>query len=379
MMNICYWVDDIDQMLWSEIKLFCISLKLAGINHNVIDISDIDKVDNVIYLINLSNSLVIKKCYPALINERVINLVKEEKVKLLFVYLHENNCLTPLVNGIRYGIQSYRDFLMIDFINTLIDEFYIPHNMVYLLANSPEPIYKNVKQSINILPFNLSFKYMILSNNTSQYIQADEVDNTLRDYRFISLNHMERNHRDLLMNFLFENDLLSLGKISYSQPGLNALPKLADKTPFVVDGIFDRHRQYGQYDNFDYLYRDVYFSIVTETMFNQDTQFITEKTLMPMLQLCPTIILAPCGHLEQLKKLGFKTFHPYINETYDGVQHNNRRLQVIFREITRLCSMTDTEINNWYHSMMPILIHNQKHLLNNHDEINNAIRQILKG
>jgi hypothetical protein len=73
------------------------------------------------------------------------------------------------------------------------------------------------------------------------------------------------------------------------------------------------------------------------------------------------------GALKLLQSLGFKTFSPFIDESYDDELDEGKRLGMIYQEIVILSSMSKEEIHAWYWSMEDILIHNQSHLLSLRD------------
>ena len=83
-------------------------------------------------------------------------------------------------------------------------------------------------------------------------------------------------------------------------------------------------------------------SVVLETIFDARIH-LTEKTLRPLACGHPFILAAGPGSLALLRKYGFQTFSPYINETYDTVQDNDLRLQLIVEEMKRIQLLSDSE------------------------------------
>ena len=63
------------------------------------------------------------------------------------------------------------------------------------------------------------------------------------------------------------------------------------------------------------------------------------------------------------KKYGFRTFHPFIDESYDEIENDGERIKFLFDEITRLKNKSIDEIHEWYCSIKDTLIYNRKHLL----------------
>lgn len=110
------------------------------------------------------------------------------------------------------------------------------------------------------------------------------------------------------------------------------------------------------------VYLDSYIHIVTETNFDRDI-FITEKIFNPMVVLQPFIVFGAHGYLKYLQNLGFKTFHPFIDESYDNEKSGDKRYLMLCSEIDRLSSKSLSEIHDWYNSISEVLIHNRNHLL----------------
>jgi hypothetical protein len=69
-------------------------------------------------------------------------------------------------------------------------------------------------------------------------------------------------------------------------------------------------------------------SVVLETVFDQRIH-LTEKILRPIACGHPFILAAGPGSLSLLKKYGFKTFSPYIDEQYDTIIDDQSRLTAV--------------------------------------------------
>ena len=86
------------------------------------------------------------------------------------------------------------------------------------------------------------------------------------------------------------------------------------------------------------------FSIVLETIFDSRIH-LTEKTLKPIATGHPFLIANGSGTLEYLRTYGFKTFSPWINESYDLEPDNNKRLKMIAKEMHRLENLPKEELD----------------------------------
>ena len=116
-------------------------------------------------------------------------------------------------------------------------------------------------------------------------------------------------------------------------------------------------------DKFISKYRQFFVEIVSETFFNGNTFFITEKIVRPILLKTPFIVQGPVNYLKNLRKLGFKTFHDFWDEGYDEdpVQHSIKEITKVIDAISQ--EPTD-ELNWMLYNMKDILDHNYNTLLN---------------
>jgi len=105
-------------------------------------------------------------------------------------------------------------------------------------------------------------------------------------------------------------------------------------------------------------YQDCFLAIVNETRFAQPFANISEKTLQAIFVGKPFILVAPPKSLEYIKKLGFKTFSEYWDESYDDEANPTLRIQKIFDLIEFINSIPLQELRNMYQSMQEILLHN---------------------
>ena len=84
-------------------------------------------------------------------------------------------------------------------------------------------------------------------------------------------------------------------------------------------------------------YRDTYFSLVTETVFNYPYSFRTEKIWKPIAVGHPFIAVANAGFYRDLHRLGFKTFGHVIDESFDSIDSNQARIERITQVVEDLC------------------------------------------
>jgi hypothetical protein len=91
---------------------------------------------------------------------------------------------------------------------------------------------------------------------------------------------------------------------------------------------------------------------------------MTEKIMKPLYNLHPFIVTTSPFFLKKLKELGFKTFSPFIDESYDNETDHTKRMELIFDELDRFRNKSLDELKSWWKDILPILEHNQKTFFN---------------
>ena len=79
-----------------------------------------------------------------------------------------------------------------------------------------------------------------------------------------------------------------------------------------------------------------WISVVAETLDDERIFFPTEKTGKPMMCNKPFIVLGQKHFLKNLRKIGFKTFHPIIDETYDEIDNLQERTKCAYESFIKL-------------------------------------------
>lgn len=114
-------------------------------------------------------------------------------------------------------------------------------------------------------------------------------------------------------------------------------------------------------------YRNFFCDIVCETYFSGNTFFVTEKTWRPIIYRRPFVVQGPQWYLENLRRLGFRTFSDWWSEGYDH-DINGGTLDSIKACIDYIAGQDYKTILTWYREMQPVLDHNWHTLLNLTDQ-----------
>lgn len=211
---------------------------------------------------------------------------------------------------------------------------------------------------------------------------------------FLNFNRRWRTHRPTLVALLFANNLLDRGHVSLAPvEGINweriwwsmesyhneEITKLLilnkdgilNLPPLFLDSTCMEVNRVNHGDTVTYLYNDSYFSVVTETNYynNQPGRFFSEKVFKPVVMEHPFIIVSRPHSLTKFKELGYKSFSPYIDESYDEVEDDSERLLAIVQEIKRLSYLNPIELKEFLKGLKEVCDYNYQVLLNKTDFI----------
>lgn len=235
---------------------------------------------------------------------------------------------------------------------------------------------------------NTSYHYHV---NPDQYVSLDwfkQSRNLIRKNHFLFKVRRPRDHRLAMLAKLASDDYLNKGDWSCLTPvtieyqfqhlerefGITVKPETIRELDKLIPHTLESESS-SEYNNVSAwtdkhpeAYKNSYLYICTETYMHEPHKSLTEKVFKPVVNLQPFVFIAYKGALKQLRDLGFKTFSPYIDESYDEIEDKAERFNVAYKEIERLITMPIEELHDLYWKMEEILIHNQQHLLNIHKE-----------
>lgn len=326
---------------------------------------------------------------------KVLTKIRSGQVKLLITNSHES--YHRVVDGI------YQECIRCD----------IPLNQVILFSesydilNEIQAISKKYNQDEIKVEWMLEFEYNV-RNQKLHLLRKNNNLITLVDKpyekKFLSFNLklVSRVHRTGLLSLLRIRNILDRGYISSGfdkwQPNwVELIPEV--KTLFendpelsklieenehlllsigklTLDSNTEKDHAFLTTDT-DYLYSDTYFSVVTETNGFQWPplaspwggvtgcgRLVSEKTFKPIAQKHPIILLGINNSLDLLRQLGYKTFHPWINEDYDKESDNAKRVVMVADEIERLSNLTPDQLTDFLNGVREICDYNYNNLIN---------------
>ena len=180
-------------------------------------------------------------------------------------------------------------------------------------------------------------------------------------YNFTYLCGFPRKDKLHMLSNLFANDLLeenlwSCGSIKENY-GLN-LPNL----PKIIDYDKSKKGNKSCWNNIDSeFFESSRFSLVQETEMSFLSNRYTEKTYKCFWMKHPFILAGNYQTLKLLRQDGFKTFHPFIDESYDDIKDRNERISEIIKQVKILCNKSDQEWKQFMCNINQTLEFNYKH------------------
>lgn len=322
------------------------------------------------------------------IPSNILELIRKGKVKIIFNIIQD-----PCVS-----LEQ-----LITFENFLNEHGISGDSVIFIWGNDIEPCMKErfpdskIKSTHSILPLyqqaesTLKFPRETSLGYMSDIVRKNDINSkTIRSKRFLCFNRTPKPHRFMLAYLALKYDLLEKNYFSFilddqlseqhiyeclcmfkdrNTITIKDAKKIKDLLPYHLDTENLPKEQllgFTTDNNKKEFYLNSYVHITSETLFLNDISdsiFFSEKTFRPIQNLQPFIFVGEPFSLRLLHRLGFKTFSPFIDESYDVERDPNKRMYLIEKEIVKLNNMPIKELHNWYHSIIDILEFNQNHFI----------------
>ena len=319
------------------------------------------------------------------INPLLLQLMQRGRVKIAINYAHDP---ADNMNSIK-AIETYFDAIGVDGSNIVFipgndcsQEYkqYFPEGKLQISATKLL-MGQQLASDILTFPRETTLGYV------SDIVRATDLDySKTRSKRFLCFNRTMRPHRYILgyialkLNLLDTSIFSFLNKFDHTTStvkgeiksfgftdGSKFAQAVYDLIPYELDTqhLSQHERQgFNSVNSKQSWFSDTYVHITSETRFiHGETPFVSEKTWKPIANLQPFIMVGNYGTLAYLKQLGFKTFSPFIDESYDDETDYKQRISKIYDEIARLNAMPLHQLHDWYYSITEILLHNQQLLI----------------
>lgn len=333
------------------------------------EVLDVRKQIHIVYAAIHRDHTFILRPFEDIVEEIVAAYKKNPN--LLFVFdCNGEDFLHPIVKKIHRVVEYVRNIVPVE-------------NFVFTTgADNIENDYNKMVQEMNY-----QFKIKIISINYFEYLAIRRCRGDFDKYilpepkvkskKFLCFNKVHRWHRLQFLEKILENNLLndcyySIGsdgdiitdvkKHTINFPHIN---KHIDILPLTLNITPERPNPTDIISDDLKYFENSYVSVVTETVYNyvkdyHSSIFFSEKIYKPIVLKHPFILVGRAYSLKTLREHGYKTFSPFIDESYDEIEVDHLRMDAVIRELNRLKSFTDAQWLEFQHNVRDILEHNAK-------------------
>jgi hypothetical protein len=161
-----------------------------------------------------------------------------------------------------------------------------------------------------------------------------------KKHDFLYLNKAPRTHRVKLYDKLIQNNILDNSIYTFL---MKDPPVRLDKK-YELPGVDpENYPRWGKdQEIYELPYIDTVCSIVSETNDNSNDIFMTEKIWKPIIAEHMFVVHGNHLYLKKLREMGFKTFDPIFDESYDTEKNPDKRIDKIVTLCKQLKSQCDT-------------------------------------
>jgi hypothetical protein len=122
------------------------------------------------------------------------------------------------------------------------------------------------------------------------------------------------------------------------------------------------------------IYANTWFSVAAESVCQGSIFFMAEKISKPMFAQRPFVVFSIQGFLQQLRALGYQTFDPVIDESYDLIENDLERWQAAFDQMIHLMNSDPADVCS---KLQIVVKHNHQRLLATESIARHDVEQLL--
>jgi len=295
--------------------------------------------------------------HESILNDKIIDTI-HEYLKLKDIPLRKVILQTGSANGEKY----YKEYCFKKQISRGINICCIE----YFEWLSSRLVTENKKINNKILPKNVDYskieKTFLCLNRVHRWHRVNlfvlwNINNLMED-SYYTMN----NKSNFPVGEDYDNDIWRrtidtrlVNKLGLTEEDID---KIQVTLPLKIDEFVEPDVMAKLFGTVDPYYQRSLISIVTETNFQNNDIFNTEKIFKPMVHRHPFILVGSYKTLEYLKELGYKTFSDFWDETYDDIEDPFERLLKIVEICKDIQSWNDAKKKKFFYKSMVITNHN---------------------
>jgi len=171
---------------------------------------------------------------------------------------------------------------------------------------------------------------------------------------FLLLIHRDDKPRIDLVKQMEAKSLLANSLVSVNAPQYNVVYELSKDDDWRLTNEQKEDLSWLVYP-YPPQYEKTVCSIVCESIIDEPSFQLSEKTYKPIMMCHPFVTLGPKGMLSFIRSMGFKTFSPFIDESYDEENNLERRIQLIASACEQIIKK---DWKKFYKDTLSIRLHN---------------------
>jgi len=330
---------------------------------NLITVDQVEDVDFFIYPIMMDNPYIqcrqliqnydVLHGFWTLVHPKVIEALKQDKARIIIEISNE-----PILSD---------DLELI--LNSLEDSSSYPNDKIRLFIDVHS--YINHKNTFEVpKPWEIMFCKPGHLVNWPLIPRDTDVPRTLEKRRFACFNGRADKHWGAFALPYFLLDHVSRGYITLDNKGkdhhqlIDSLHKNSNNSSFEkrdwselpTEGFFNLLQISQVLDKVD-------FTIIVEAYLSYSSlsyPLITEKTFRSIGAQKPFVVVGQMHTLKKLHSLGYKTFHPLIDESYDNEKDDFLRFLKAVKSALKIIELDQTTFDNFLTSIQPIFNYNAR-------------------
>jgi len=195
-----------------------------------------------------------------------------------------------------------------------------------------------------------SKRYLLLNKRTDKHLGAVFITYLLDRYDLLKHGLVSLDYQGDTIPELYDQLKLTSNDTNFSRVTVDALKTAKNHTTDNFITISKAHEA-------------TRFNLVVEAYFSDnviDWPLITEKTWRNVASEKIFVVVGQKDTLKWFHQLGYRSFHPMIDESYDQITSDFNRIYRAFKQAKRLIIMSEKEFDELENNSSHIFIHNQK-------------------
>lgn len=308
-------------------------------------------------------------------------------IPIFYTHKEEENYVNKWITDVIDFFNRHKDFLELDNNKIVVCDL-LESNRT--LSKSISIISNYIQKKIYVVTSNYNFtstNRVKFIHNPTFYKFLKPINNPIK-YKpkklYINLNRAYRYHRAALVENLSKSNLINCGYTTFGDAYHDMQStEFVDKFKNIKFDVLDEPDliNVNPVYKFPKQCKNCFLFLNTETWVDNDRLFLTEKSFKPAAIGMPFINLGNPGTIAKMREIGYYTFSPWIDESYDLDLPLQQRIDIVVDNLKRLNQNTEKQLIKIRNQMDYRIQHNHKlyNILYNKDYTYETFNLIVNG